>query len=334
MALPYFVAAAVSGTIRVGENLLSISKDAQRYLNNEISFEQATDSIVKNKRLYTFLTTTKILSDTIVLSITGRWIFDIVKFVRSIFQNLISYGLEAFINGIKLSFEHFFLSLKNCSIPLVLSQFKYLYDKRKNSISSFSIINFCNICNQIYFLIIGKTNGFTKTIQLELTKYWLECMGIIRVVAESNNINFVKYMNQSCSRNNISSLNDNHSFDLKELQWERAKDPDFFRIIKPSLEDIFHGRTYDVIVSREVREIDKKEQKIEEEKYTVTIEPGCPDGKEFRFIEAGHRDPVNIPADLIVKIQTEQHELYERIGSDLIYKAKISLNDVCIFSKN
>lgn len=84
-------------------------------------------------------------------------------------------------------------------------------------------------------------------------------------------------------------------------------------------------------VKREIREIDKREPKIEEEKYTVTIEPGCPDGKEFRFNEAGHRDPVNIPADLVVKIRTIPHQLYERDGSDLIYKATISLEDVDIF---
>jgi hypothetical protein len=124
------------------------------------------------------------------------------------------------------------------------------------------------------------------------------------------------------------SSNNDHSFDLKEFRWEGVKDPDFFEFVKVSLEDIYKGKQCDVIVRREIREIDKKEPEFEETKYTVTIEPGCPDGKEFRFIEVGHRDPVNLPADLIVIIQTEQHPLYERIGSDLIYKAKISLNDV------
>ncbi len=85
-----------------------------------------------------------------------------------------------------------------------------------------------------------------------------------------------------------------------------------------------------MIVKREIREIGKRVPKIEEERYTVTIEPGCADRKTFRFIEAGHQDPVNIPGDLIVEIRTAQHPLYERSGSDLIYKAQVSVDDVCI----
>ncbi len=90
------------------------------------------------------------------------------------------------------------------------------------------------------------------------------------------------------------------------------------------MNDIFYEGEFDVKVKRKIREIHKQEPKIEEEKYTVTIEPGCPDGKECRFNKAGHRDPVNIPADLVVKIRTIPHQLYERDGSDLIYKATIS----------
>jgi DnaJ-class molecular chaperone len=85
-----------------------------------------------------------------------------------------------------------------------------------------------------------------------------------------------------------------------------------------------------VIVKRKIRNIDKRTPEIEEAKYTISIEPGCADRKTVRFIEAGHRDPVTIPADLIVEIRTEQHQLYERSGSDLTYKAKVSLKDVCI----
>jgi penicillin-binding protein-related factor A (putative recombinase) len=94
------------------------------------------------------------------------------------------------------------MSLKKCSVALIVTQLKHLCDIQENGISSFSIINFCNICNHIYLLIIGTTNGLTKQIQLELMKYWLECMGIIRAIAEAHNINFVKYMNR-CSSNQM-----------------------------------------------------------------------------------------------------------------------------------
>lgn len=63
-------------------------------------------------------------------------------------------------------------------------------------------------------------------------------------------------------------------------------------------------------------------------KHKITIEPGCPDDTEFRFTEAGDRDLVNCPADLVLKIEIEQHQLYERNDSNLIYTAPISLNNV------
>jgi hypothetical protein len=142
------------------------------------------------------LTTTKIICDAIILSRTVQWIYDILIDVRSIFKGLINCGFQAFQNGIISSLKCLFTSLRNCSIGLVVSQFKQLYNKPKSIMSSCSIIDFCNTCNHIYLLIVGATNDLTKTVQLELMKYWLECMGIIRAIAESHNINFVKYMNK------------------------------------------------------------------------------------------------------------------------------------------
>jgi hypothetical protein len=200
LALPYIGAAATSSLIRICEGFLPISNNADRYMKREINFEQATDHIVKNIRMYTTLVSAKIVCDAIVLSMTGQWLFNVLIHIRSIFKSLLNCELAAFINGIKLSLEHFFVSLKNCSITLILTQFKYLYDKQKNIISSISILNFCNICNQIYFLLIASTGDLKKTIQLDIIKYWLECMGIIRAVAECLNINIIKYMNQSFSK--------------------------------------------------------------------------------------------------------------------------------------
>ncbi len=193
-------AGVASSAIRVYERFQPISNDAERYLEREINFEKATDNIVKNIRIYLPLTTTKIVCDAIVLGVTGRWIYDVLIQIRLIFKGLFNCGLTAFISGIKLSFEKFLMSLQNCTVSLILTQFVNLFDRQKKFIASISIWDFCNICNQIYFLIIALTNDFKKTIQLELVKYWLECMGIIRAIAESHNINFIKYMNRSCSR--------------------------------------------------------------------------------------------------------------------------------------
>jgi hypothetical protein len=190
----------VSGVIRIYESLQPIGNDAERYLKDEINFEKATDDIVKNVNIYLPLTTTKLICDVVVLSVTGKWISDELIYIRSIFKSIFKCGLIAFIEGIKSFFEHLLMSLQSCSTVLILTHFANLFDKQNKFVASISMWNFCNICNQIYFLILVSTTDLKKAIQLELIKYWLECMGIIRAIAESHQINFVKYMNQSCSR--------------------------------------------------------------------------------------------------------------------------------------
>ena len=325
MALvPYLGAAAVSSALRIAERLLPIQNNAERYLDRDIDFERATDPIVKNIRTYVSLTSVKIVCDVIVVSMTGKWIYDILMHTRSIFKNLFGCGLRAFFDGMKGSCDFILVSLSTCSISMIFNQFKGLLEMQK---TSFSFMQFCTICNQIYFLIVASTCDLSRTLRLELVKYWLECMGIVRAIAEALNINFVKYIARSLKK---STLHIDQPVDVPKIEWEPVKDPDFYRIIELSLEDVRHGTQREVKVIRQIREIGKTKPEIKEEIYTITIEPGCSDGKEFRFVEAGHRDPVNIPADLVVQIRTKPHPLYERIGSDLTYKTSIALEDVCI----
>ena len=323
--VPYLTAAAVSSSLRIAERFLPIQTNAERYLDREIDFRQATDDIVKHIRVYAAITSTKLVCDVIVLTMTGRWIYNILMHIRGVFRGLLHCGLEVFITGIQSSFDYVLLSVQSCSITMIVKQFSNFIQSQKNS---FSFLGFCTICNQIYFLLIAATCDLTRTVQLELTKYWLECMGIIRAIAESLNIDFVKYMARSYHRQRI---NMDQSVDVPEIEWKRVKDPDFFRMVDVSLEELFHGVQKQVKVEREIRENGKIKPEIQEEIYTVTIEPGCPDGKQFRFDGAGNRDPVNIPADLVVQVRTSPHPRYERVGSDLIYKTTISLEDVCLF---
>lgn len=190
-----------SSSTRVAENYLSITNDAERYLNGEINFEQATDNVVQQIHIYPTLLAIKFGSDAIVLSMTGKWIYNVVSAISSVFRGIIQGGLSIFLNRIKLSVEHFLSSLQNCSIPLILSQFKFLYNRQKTYTSSIPLVTLCDICDHIYLLIIGGTCGFKKSIQIELMKYYLECTGIIRAIAERNNINFIKYMETARSKN-------------------------------------------------------------------------------------------------------------------------------------
>lgn len=322
---PYLGAAAISSALRIVERFLPIQNNSERYLDGDIDFQRATDPIVNNIRVYVSLTSVKMVCDVIVVSITGKWIYDILMHTRGIFKNLFGCGLRAFFDGMKGSFDFILVSLSTCSINAISNQFKGLLEMQKNS---FSFMQFCAICNQIYFLIVASTCDLSRTVRLELVKYWLECMGIVRAVAEALNINFVKYFARSLAKNTVHM---DQFDDVPKVEWKLVKDPDFHRTIELSLEDVLHETQSEVKVVRQIREIGKTKPEIKEEVHTITIEPGCPDGKEFRVGEAGNRDPVNIPADLVVQIRTKPHPLYERMGADLIYKVSISLEEVCIF---
>lgn len=326
MALFLYLGAGVAtSTARVVEKFLPIQRNAERYLDGEIDLEEATDPVVNNIRVYVSLTSVKAICDVIVVTTTGKWIFDILMHTRGIFKSLFGCGLQAFSDGMRASFDFFIVSLSTCSIRMILEQFKGFVGMHKNA---FSFMHLCFICNKIYFLIVALTCDFSRMVRLDLMKYWLECMGIVRAIAEGLNIDFVKYMARSLQKNILPM---NQSIDLPRIEWQRVKDPDFIRIIELPLEDLLHGTQREEKVIRQIREIGQTGPKIKEETYPIIIEPGCPDRKEFRFIEVGHRDPVNIPADLVVRIQTKPHPIYERMGSDLIYRASISLEDVRIF---
>jgi len=68
----------------------------------------------------------------------------------------------------------------------------------------------------------------------------------------------------------------------------------------------------------------------EERTLEMEIEPGMVDGQETKFTAEGEPHIDGDPGDLILKIKTQPHPIYERKGDDLYTNVTISLQDALI----
>ncbi|XP_076625552.1 dnaJ heat shock protein family member shriveled [Colletes latitarsis] len=68
----------------------------------------------------------------------------------------------------------------------------------------------------------------------------------------------------------------------------------------------------------------------EERVLEVEVEAGMVDGQETKFIAEGEPHLDGDPGDLILKIRTQPHPIFERIGDDLYTNVTISMQDALI----
>lgn len=59
----------------------------------------------------------------------------------------------------------------------------------------------------------------------------------------------------------------------------------------------------------------------------VEIEAGMQDGQEIKFVAEGEPHMDGDPGDLIIKIKTQPHKVFERRGDDLYTNVTVSLAD-------
>ncbi|XP_012259502.2 dnaJ homolog shv [Athalia rosae] len=68
----------------------------------------------------------------------------------------------------------------------------------------------------------------------------------------------------------------------------------------------------------------------EERTLEVEVEPGMVDGQETRFTAEGEPHLDGDPGDLIIKIRTQPHPVFERVADDLYTNVTISLQDALV----
>ncbi|CAF0884417.1 unnamed protein product [Didymodactylos carnosus] len=93
----------------------------------------------------------------------------------------------------KQIWKHFLAAVRDASLSILTSNLHFLRNKK----SAISLEDICNISNAIHLCIVTNAHGLSYSIQFELMKYWLEIIGIIRASAETLNIDFLCYLNNS-----------------------------------------------------------------------------------------------------------------------------------------
>lgn len=96
--------------------------------------------------------------------------------------------------------------------------------------------------------------------------------------------------------------------------------------IEAPLQDFVFGHTRMATGERRLPNGEKEEVQL-----ACRINPGMADGTQIVFPKLGHADqPGSEPADAIVTVNTQQHQLFKRFGSDLVYTQQITLVDALL----
>ncbi|XP_041865368.1 dnaJ homolog subfamily B member 13 [Melanotaenia boesemani] len=105
----------------------------------------------------------------------------------------------------------------------------------------------------------------------------------------------------------------------------KTQDSPIERDLHLSLDDLFHGCTKKIKISRRVMNDDGHTSSIKDKILTIDVKSGWKEGTRIIFSKEGDQGPNNIPADIVFIVREKSHPLFVRQHNDLIYKVKISL---------
>lgn len=111
---------------------------------------------------------------------------------------------------------------------------------------------------------------------------------------------------------------------------QKTQDKPVVHDVQVSLEDILKGTTKKMKITRKVLGPDGRSTRREDKVLTIDVKPGWKAGTKITFPKEGDQTPYNIPADIVFVIKDKPHSLFTRDGSDIRYKAKISLRDALL----
>ncbi len=106
----------------------------------------------------------------------------------------------------------------------------------------------------------------------------------------------------------------------------RVQDPTIEKDILVSLEDIARGCDKKMKISRRVFD-QSGHSRIEEKLLTVHVKPGWKAGTKVTFAREGDQVPGKIPADIAFIIRDKPHKVFERDGSNIVYRCQVPLRE-------
>ncbi|XP_018547448.1 dnaJ homolog subfamily B member 13 [Lates calcarifer] len=105
----------------------------------------------------------------------------------------------------------------------------------------------------------------------------------------------------------------------------KTQDSPIERDLHLSLDDLFHGCTKKIKISRRIMNEDGYSSSIKDKILSIDVKPGWKEGTRIIFSKEGDQGPNSIPADIVFIVRQKSHPLFVRQQNDLIYKAHISL---------
>lgn len=111
----------------------------------------------------------------------------------------------------------------------------------------------------------------------------------------------------------------------------KVQDPPVVHELRVSLEEIFHGCTKRMRITRRRLNPDGRTTRTEDKILNIVIKRGWKEGTKITFPKEGDETPENIPADIVFVLKDKGHPHFKRDGSNIIYSAKVSLKEVCAF---
>ncbi|XP_061527702.1 dnaJ homolog subfamily B member 5 [Phycodurus eques] len=107
----------------------------------------------------------------------------------------------------------------------------------------------------------------------------------------------------------------------------KQQDPPVVHELKVSLEEIFHGSTKRMKITRRRLNPDGRSLRTEDKILNIVIKKGWKEGTKITFPKEGDQTPENIPADVAFVLKDKGHTHFKRDGSNIIYNCKISLKE-------
>lgn len=108
-----------------------------------------------------------------------------------------------------------------------------------------------------------------------------------------------------------------------------VQDPPIERELAVSLEELYKGIVKKIKITKKVIQATGA-TKVESKVLEINVKPGWKEGTKITFHKEGDERPGHIAADIIFVLKQKPHTIYEREGSNIIYKHKITLREALL----
>ncbi|XP_006010990.1 dnaJ homolog subfamily B member 5 [Latimeria chalumnae] len=107
----------------------------------------------------------------------------------------------------------------------------------------------------------------------------------------------------------------------------KVQDPPVVHELKISLEEIYHGCTKRMKITRRRLNPDGRTVRTEDKILNIVIKRGWKEGTKITFPKEGDETPDNVAADIVFLLKDKLHPHFKRDGSNIVYTARISLKE-------